>query len=46
MGKVIFEFDEIEDNKDIKNIINRNKLIYALEELDRCLNSVKSLLDY
>lgn len=35
MGKVIFEFDEIEDNQDIKNVINRNKLIYALDELKK-----------
>lgn len=33
MGKVTFEFDEIEDNQDIRNIINRNKFIYALDEL-------------
>ena len=35
MGKVIFEFDEIEDSQDIKNIVNRNKLIYALDELKK-----------
>ncbi len=33
MGKVIFEFDDVAENSDIENVINRNKLICALDEI-------------
>ena len=33
MAKVIFEFDDEKDSREIKNIINRDEFIFALDEL-------------
>lgn len=41
MGKVTFEFDENKESRDIKLIVNRYKMICAL---DGILNNVKHLV--
>jgi len=33
MAKVIFEFDDVEDREDVNVIVNRHKLICAINEL-------------
>lgn len=35
MGKVTFEFDETKESRDIELIINRYKMICALDELEK-----------
>ena len=35
MGKVTYEFDENKESRDIKLIVNRYKMIYALDELEK-----------
>ena len=33
MAKVIFEFDDNEERSDIEEVVNRNKIMYALQDL-------------
>ena len=35
MGKVTYEFDENKESRDIKLIVNRYKMIYAFNELEK-----------
>ena len=35
MGKVTYEFDENKENRDIELIVNRYKMICALDELEK-----------
>lgn len=40
MAKVVFEFDESEDRRDIDAIVNRHKLLVAIDELSNLYRQI------
>lgn len=40
MSKVIFEFDETKNKRDIQYVINRDKIMYAFEKLSSLHNKI------